>query len=438
MDTPLSVKRFLEQVKAHTEPRFAHVCIVGEVSNSRSSGRHWYFTLKEDGAAISCAVWMSQQKQLKHIPSDGERVIVNGSLNVYVQGGSFTLAVTQCKPAGMGDLQQRLRELEAVLRSEGVFDKPRRELPLYPKKIAIIAAIGGAALRDVLEITNKRAPGIDIMVFPAAAQGDGCIKENMMALQEAQDEYWACDIILMVRGGGSIEDLWGYNNADLVRAVSECRIPIITGVGHEIDLTLVDLASDRRAATPSHAAELATPDRRSILSQIMRRTEQLDRLIDWHLHGIETTLNLLTDQGLARLDPLEQHFEYLEDLTSRLERAAPSRRLDSAASHLTLLHQRLQYAGTNIAGDRGHIVIDGHRGRLYGAMGRMLGRRSQCLYIATAKLKGLHPESPLDRGFALVRDCKNRHIKSSSEISPSDKLNLRWKDGDKWAMVIDK
>ena len=435
MDKPLSVKRFLEQIKVHVEPRFAQACLVGEVSNSRTSGRHWYFTLKEEGAALSCAVWMSHQKRLLHIPRDGERVVVKGSLNVYVPGGSFTLAVTQCELAGTGDLQQRLRELEAMLRAEGVFDRPKRQLPRTPRKIAVIAALGGAALRDILEVTRKRAPNVDIMVFPAAAQGDSCVMENMMALQEAQDEYWGCDVVLMARGGGSLEDLWGYNDPDLARAVSACRLPIVTGVGHEIDLTLVDLASDRRAATPSQAAELATPDRDALRSELVRITEQLNRRMDWRLHGLETTLNLLTDQGLARLDPLKGHRKYLAHLALRLERAAPSRRLDKANMRLAMLRQRLLHIGPKAARAWDSAKINGYMGRLGSAIGRALEKRAHDLKLATAQLKGLHPESPLDRGFVLVCDQGRRRVKSSHGINPGDKLRLRWKDGEKWVVA---
>jgi exodeoxyribonuclease VII large subunit len=435
MDTPLSVKRFLEQVKVHLEPRFAHVCLVGEVFNFRSSGKHWYFTLKEEGAALSCAVWMSQQKQIGHMPKDGERVIVQGGLNLYVQGGSVTFVVTKCELTGMGDLQQKLRALEAAFRAEGIFDRPKRTIPLFPKKIAVIAALGGAALQDVLKVTLRRAPGIDIMVFPAAAQGSSCVMENMMALQEAQDEYWGCDAILMVRGGGGLEDLWGYNDPDLARAVSASRVPIITGVGHEIDLTLVDLASDKRAATPSQAAEFATPDRGMLQSELARKTEQLNRHIDWLLHGIEATLNLTVDRGLARLDPLMGPRGYLAFLTHRLERAAPSNRLDSMNVRLSMLSQKLMFIGAEVAGAGISNKLTGLIGRLDSAIRHLLKHQSHTLGIAIATLKGIDPKKPLDMGFVLASGQNGRRIKSSAEAKANDKLRLQWSDGEKWVNV---
>jgi len=436
MDTPLSVKRFLEQIKIHVEPRFAHACLVGEVSNFRSSGRHWYFTIKEEGAALSCAVWMTHQKQLKHTPNDGERVVIRGSLNVYVSGGSFTLAVTQCELAGIGDLRQSLRELEASLRSDGVFDRPKLEIPRLPKKIAVIAALGGAALRDILKVTHNRAPGIDIMVFPAAAQGESCVMENLMALQEAQDEYWGCDVVLMARGGGSLEDLWSYNDPDLVRAVSACRLPIITGVGHEIDLTLVDLASDKRAATPSQAAEFATPDRGLLRSELARKTERLNNYMDWRLRGLETTLNMLTDQGLERFDPLERHRKCLAQFTMRLERAVPFRRLDIADVRLTMLRQRLRHIAPSAARWASN-KINRYIEQLDSLIDHKLEQSIRRLDIALANLKGQNPVNPLSKGFVLVRDQENNQIKSSIGVKTGAKLRLEWKDGNK-TIIVDR
>ena len=426
---PISVKRLLEQIKAKLEPAFASICVVGEISNFRGSGKHWYFTLKEEGAALQCAVWAGQQRLLKHVPKDGQRVVLRGSLNLYVAGGSLTLAVTHCELAGVGDLQARLRQLEAELRAEGLFDRPKRPLPGFPKRIGIIAAQGGAALRDVLEVTQRRAPGIPILLAPAAAQGERSVAENLLALQELQDEFWGCDVILMVRGGGSLEDLWSFNDPALVRAVAQCRVPIITGVGHEIDTTLVDLASDRRAATPSQAAELATPDRRQLASELNRRTEALIAKVDWRLRGFESTLNLLVDRGLVRCAPGAAAQHRLEKLTQRLNLAHPQRRLDQTTSRLALLRQRLVHASRLVSGEVDRPRILQSQQRLAPAVTRSLEARARRLAVLEARLVGLDPTGPLDRGFVLATDINGRPVTTSTTLPAGAELGLRWKDG---------
>lgn len=457
MDTPLSVKRLLEQIKTRLEPAFASVCVVGEVSNAKTSGKHWYFTLKEEGAALQCAVWAGQQRFLKARPENGMRVVLKGSLNVYVVGGSFNLAVTHCEAAGQGDLQQRLRELEAALRSEGVFDRPKRALPRIPKRIGVIAALGGAALRDVLEVTGRRAPGIDILIFPAAAQGDRAVPENLLALQEAQEPYWGCDVLLLVRGGGSLEDLWSFNDADLVRAVAACGVPVVTGVGHEIDTTLVDLAADRRAATPSQAAELATPDREQLASELQRRTEALLSRMDWRLRGFESTLNLLADStGLRsvplRLERSRTRWEALrhrmllsadrvgrsgrlERLQIRLHQAHPQRGLDAARQRLALLTQRLVHLAGNVAREADRPRLHHAKLRLTPALIRLLEGRRQRVQIAEGHLKGLDPTGPLHRGFVLAKDAEGRAITSALALQPGDQLQLQWLDGSHKARI---
>jgi len=426
---PISVKRLLEQLKAKLEPAFAAVCVVGEISNFRGSGKHWYFTLKEEGAALQCAVWAGQQRFLKHIPKDGQRVVLKGSLNLYVAGGSLTLAVTHCELAGVGDLQARLRQLEAELRAEGLFDRPKRPLPRFPKRIGVIAAPGGAALKDVLEVTQRRAPGIDILIAPAAAQGERCVPENLLALQELQDEFWGCDVILMVRGGGSLEDLWAFNDPALVRAVAACRIPIVTGVGHEIDTTLVDLASDRRAATPSQAAELATPDRQQLSSELQRRGEALIAKMDWRLRGFETTLNLLVDGRLLRSAPAGTAQERLGILAQRLQLAHPQRRLDQAVGRLALLRQRLLHASAVATREADLPRIRQAQQRLAPATTRALEARSKRLAVLEARLRGLDPTGPLERGFVLATDALGRPITTSKALPAGAELDLRWKDG---------
>jgi exodeoxyribonuclease VII large subunit len=435
MDAPLSVKRLLEQVKTRLEPPFAAVCVVGEVSNFRGSGKHWYFTLKEEGAALSCAVWASQQRLLQHRPADGQRVVLKGSLNLYVAGGTITLAVTHCEPAGVGDLQARLRQLEADLRAQGLFDRPKRPLPRFPRRLGVVAALGGAALRDVLEVTARRSPGIDLLIAPAAAQGDRCVPETLLAIQELQDPHWGCEALLLVRGGGSLEDLWAFNDPELVRAVADCRIPVVTGVGHEVDTTLVDLAADRRAATPSQAAELATPDRSALGADLQRRVEALTAKTLWRMRGLETTLNLLVDHGLNRAEPAAIATARFGSLSQRLALAHPSRRLDGATARLALLRQRMAHAGAAAAGDLDLPRIRDAQRRLNPAALRAIQRRDQRLAVLAERLLGLDPTGPLHRGFVLALGPDGRPVTRAAALPSGASLRLRWIDGERKATL---
>lgn len=435
MDAPLSVKRLLEQIKARLEPPFSAVCVVGEVSNFRGSGKHWYFTLKDEGAALSCAAWAGQQRFLQHKPADGQRVVLKGSLNLYVAGGTLTLAVTHCEPAGVGDLQAKLRQLEAELRARGLFDRPKRPLPRFPRRLGVVAALGGAALRDVLEVTARRTPGIDILVAPAAAQGERCVPETLMALQEIQDAHWGCEALLLVRGGGSLEDLWAFNDPALVRAVADCRIPVITGVGHEIDTTLVDLAADHRAATPSQAAELATPDRAALGADLRRRVEALTAKTLWRMRGLETTLNLLVDQGLQRAEPLSDPSSRFAGLAHRLALAHPSRGLDGAASRMALLRQRLLHAGALAAGEADLPRVRDAQRRLGPSVLRRIQQRDQRLAVLAERLQGLDPTGPLERGFVLALGLDGRPVTRAAALPAGTGLRLRWKDGERKATL---
>ncbi len=435
MDAPLSVKRLLEQVKTRIEPPFSAVCVVGEVSNFKVSGKHWYFTLKEEGAAIGCAVWASAQRFLPQRPLDGQRVVLKGSLDLYVPGGSLKLIVSHCVLAGVGDLQARLRQLEAELRSQGFFDRPKRPLPRFPRKLGVVAALGGAALRDVLEVTTRRAPGIHLLIAPAAAQGERCVSETLLALQELQDPHWGCEALLLVRGGGSLEDLWAFNDPALVRAVADCRLPVITGVGHEIDTTLVDLAADQRAATPSQAAELATPDRQALAADLQRLGEALLAKTQWRLRGLETTLNLLVDQGLQRVEPLAQPALRLAGLGQRLALAHPSRHLDVAATRAALLRQRLRHAATLVAREADLPRVREAQRRLAPATLRSLQRRDQRLAVLAQQLQGLDPTGPLQRGFVLALDLEGRPVTRAAALPPGAGLRLRWQDGERKARL---
>ena len=413
LQAPLSVSFFLEHLTKNTEPRYRSLYLVGEVSAVKSSGGHLYFNLKEDNAAVSCAIWRTVLPTLKHIPKDGERIIIQANLSVYIPRGTLTLAVTYCELAGQGDLQAKLKQLEAQLRIEGVFDRTRKELPLSPKKVGVIAALGGAALQDVLRVTGRRAPGMDVLVFPAAAQGERCVPENLQMLEEAQQPHWGCDVLLMVRGGGSPEDLWGFNDPDLVRAVAACRLPLVTGVGHEIDTTLVDLASDQRAATPSQAAEIITTERNELSLQVLAQVQELTRVMKEVIGRCETEFNLLSDRdGLYVVpDRITQLRHQLEIHQARLAGRDPIRRVDLFKIQLTNQWQRL----------RQYTIRPAIKER----------------YLALAtQMASLNPEAPLSRGFVLTLDAQGRPITSAKQVSIGDELNLKWADGAQAAQII--
>ncbi len=413
LEAPLSVSFFLEHLKKNTEPKYRSLYLVGEVSGLKSSGGHLYFSLKEDNASVSCAIWRTVFPSLKHIPKDGERIIIQANLSFYIPRGTLTLAITYCELAGQGDLQAKLKQLEAQLRIEGVFDRIRKELPLSPKRVGVIAALGGAALQDVLRVTARRAPGMNILIFPAAAQGERCVPENLHMLEEAQQAHWGCDVLLMVRGGGSPEDLWSFNDPALVRAVANCRLPLVTGVGHEIDTTLVDLASDQRAATPSQAAEMITTERNELSLQVLAQVQELTRVIKEVIGRCETEFNLLSDrEGLYVVpDKITKLMHQREIYHARLKGRDPIRRVELFKTQLiSNINRILNFNIRPIIKER---------------------------YLAlTTQMTSLNPEGPLTRGFVLTLDASGRPITSAKQVAIGDKLNLKWADGAQSAQII--
>jgi exodeoxyribonuclease VII large subunit len=277
---------------------------------------------------------------------------------------------------------------------------------------------------------------VDLLIAPATAQGERAVPENLMALQEIQEPFWGCDAILLVRGGGSLEDLWAYNDPDLVKAVAQCALPVVTGVGHEIDTTLVDLAADRRAATPSQAAELSTPDREALRSELRRRTEALLGRMDWRLKGLESTLNLLTDSHGMRAVPdrLRRASERLDALRHRLSLAGPG-----AFPRFQALTQRLHlaHAARQVAGESQQRRMQAGAQRLVPALDALLGQRAHRLEVLGARLAPMDPRGPLERGFVLVKDAQGRLVTRAGAADKGAAVELQWLDGSRAAELKD-
>lgn len=277
----LTVSEITKNIKVLLEDNFSQVSVVGEISNFKPhiSG-HWYFNLKDSDAVISCTMWKGLNSYVYFTPQDGMKVIVNGKLTVYPPRGNYQIDVRSMKPAGVGELQAAFEALKQKLASEGLFDEVhKKEIPEMPRKIGIVTAIDGAAFRDMMSVAKRRFPLVELVIAPSRVQGSGAAEEIVDGIRMLNESD--VDVIIVSRGGGSIEDLWAFNEEIVARAIYNSKIPVISGVGHEIDFTIADFVADLRAPTPSAAMELATPNISEVASFITS--------------FVSTTVQVLTD-----------------------------------------------------------------------------------------------------------------------------------------------
>lgn len=257
----LTVSELTKEIRRTLEESFGQVSVIGEISNFKAhvSG-HWYFSLKDANAVINCTMWKGFNQYVFFTPQDGMKIIVNGKLTVYPPRGSYQLDIRSMKPAGLGELQEAFEKLKKKLEAEGLFDeKFKKSIPSFPQKIGVVTAIDGAAFRDLVSVAERRFPLAEIVIAPARVQGSGAA-ESIVNSIKLLNEYTGIDVIIVARGGGSIEDLWAFNEEIVARAIFKSKVPIISGVGHEVDFTIADYVADLRAPTPSVAMEIATPD----------------------------------------------------------------------------------------------------------------------------------------------------------------------------------
>jgi exodeoxyribonuclease VII large subunit len=317
----LTVSELTKELKQTLEENFSAISVVGELSNFKShiSG-HWYFNLKDSGAVINCTMWKGLNQYVFFTPQDGMKIIVNGRVTVYPPRGSYQIDVRSMKPAGVGELQEAFERLKKKLEEEGLFDEEfKKPIPDFPKKIGIVTAIDGAAFRDMISVAQRRYPLAEIIIASSKVQGSGAaenIAQNIRLLNQRTD----VDVIIVGRGGGSIEDLWAFNEEIVARAIFNSKIPVISGVGHETDFTIADYVADLRAPTPSVAMELATPNSDDILNFIEKfvesSTEQMQELL---LNFKEAIFQLINSYGFRTpVNLLKRKSQQLDSLYSKL------------------------------------------------------------------------------------------------------------------------
>jgi exodeoxyribonuclease VII large subunit len=375
-------------------PDLQEVWVQGEISNSsRPSSGHLYFTLKDSGAQLRCVMWRNGAMRLKFPLTDGMAVEAHGSISLYEAGGQYQLYVDALHPLGEGALYAEFLRLKSLLEEEGLFDPGRkRAIPETPKRIGIVTSPSGAALRDILNTLQRRYPLVEVIIAPTPVQGDDAPRALVAAIQSLNLAATP-DVILVARGGGSIEDLWAFNDPNVVRAVANSTAPVITGVGHETDFTLVDFAADLRAPTPTAAAEMATPITIADLQAGILKTEQFLR------------------QGMLAI--LESRRESLGWLEGRLKQTSPRRQLQSEQQHLDEIHHRLVTAQGNL------FTL---------ATTRLRGMES--------RLWALNPLAVLQRGYAVVtRKNDGMPVTEISGVHPGDDVLVRVRDGEFGARV---
>lgn len=354
-----SVSELTKAIKFTLEETFEKITVQGEISNFKShTSGHWYFNLKDEGAVINCTMWKGLNSYVFFTPQDGIKINVTGRITVYPPRGSYQLDVRSMKPAGEGELQAAFERLKQKLFSEGLFEaEHKKPIPSFPKKIGIITAIDGAAIRDMISVAERRFPLVELIIAPAKVQGSGAAKNIAQNINKL-NFYNDIDVIIIARGGGSIEDLWAFNEEIVARAIFKSKIPIISGVGHEVDFTIADFVADLRAPTPSVAMELATPDMDEIKNFIDEFNVSSYQNIDRNLFESKSEiLNVLSSYAFRfPLDGIRKYSQMVDQFNFRINKEIEKKILLSERS-LLLISQKIEAYDIDKTLKRGFALI---------------------------------------------------------------------------------
>ncbi|HEX4153260.1 MAG TPA: exodeoxyribonuclease VII large subunit [Steroidobacteraceae bacterium] len=422
-----SVSRLNREVRVLLERGFGMLWLEAEISNfSKPSSGHWYFCLKDADAQVRCAMFRQRNMLCAFSARDGQKVLVRARIGLYEPRGEFQLIVDHMEDAGLGALQRQFEELRARLAAEGLFAAERkRPLPSLPKRIGVITSPTGAAVRDILHVLARRFPGIGVLIYPAAVQGAQAPAELIAALRAAGARA-ECDVLILARGGGSLEDLWAFNDEKLARAIVASPIPVISGVGHEIDFTIADFAADVRAPTPSAAAELVVPDVEEWLLACRRLGTRLERCMGRRLAERRERLRWLTRRA-SQVSPvarLVQQTQRLDELDQRMSRAV-RRSLGDRAERLDWLRGRTALASPAARVRALAALKDTLAARLEAAGLEAVRRAQERLVPLVRTLNAVSPLATLERGYAIVWDAQGRILRDAADAADGDLIEAR-------------
>lgn len=409
VDDPIGVSDLTQLIKSQLEGQFSDVALVGEISNFKAhSSGHYYFALKDEKSVISAVMFRGANSKLKFRPEDGMKVIGMGRISVYPPRGNYQIVLSRMEPDGQGSLQLAFEQLKKKLQEKGYFEKEHKKpIPKFPQKVAVVTAPTGAAIRDVLNVLDRRFAGLDILIYPVRVQGTGSAEEVALAIRHLNQFFPDIDAMIVGRGGGSLEDLWAFNEEVVANAIYKSEIPIISAVGHEVDFTIADFVADERAPTPSAAAEIVVSNKIETIRHIdhlVRQLSQIERRLELVYMRVDELTQRLQRSLIQSFSDLKIR---LEALRTRLSEKNPRVELERLRSRLSLVLNRLQRLPKEILESKTYRVkeLDTH-------------------------LKLLNPRSIMERGYSIVRHEKSgKVIKKASEVQMGESLLIELHKG---------
>jgi exodeoxyribonuclease VII large subunit len=422
-----SVKELNAAVRSALEFEFRDIRVVGEISGTRlATSGHCYFTLKEQDSLVKCVCYRSAYRYLKVKPRDGIAVTVRGQLSVFEARGEYQIQVESLEAVGAGALQLAFEDLKKKLLAEGLFDTARkRKLPAFPRRIGIVTSPKGAVISDMLHVFERRFPGLQIRLFPALVQGEGSIEEVCRGIEYFSRTNWA-EVVIVARGGGSLEDLWTFNTEAVARAIVGSLIPVISAVGHETDVTIADLAADLRAPTPSAAAEILSLTHAEILNRVQVAENQLTREMR---HRLATARHELQKSGVERvantlIRDIGRRLQRIDDYEYRL-RAGVRLTIDRLALRQRNLEDRLKRCDQRVQLERSKGRVEAACAVLVRVIRTRIAKRRERIEIAAAALKQLSPVKVLERGYAVVFNAEGRLVKDAASAPAGSEIRVR-------------
>jgi len=468
-----AVSRLVREARGVLEGSFPLIWVEGEISNlAMPASGHIYFTLKDEVAQVRCAMFRNRNRNVRFTPKNGMQILLRVRVTLYEGRGEFQLVVEHMEEAGSGALQRAYEALKHRLGEEGLFDQAnKKELPTLPQSIGVVSSPDGAAVHDILTVLSRRFPAANVILYPVAVQGGDSAKQiaNMIALADSRQE---CEVLIIGRGGGSLEDLWSFNDEIVARAIFTCEMPVISAVGHEVDFTIADFVADVRAATPSAAAELAVPDATQWLAKIQNHSRRLSLLIKHRLHDEKRHLSNLQQRLPQPLTTISQHMQRVDQLGQQLNRSwqqiinnkrqqvdywsvrlkhpqakiaanqyklthlnerlqqSVKQKLTQASSRNKALSQRLQLSSPLPNIIQKQVSVGQARNQLDNAMKKIIEQNKADLSQKMRTLAAVSPLNTLERGYSITTDANTGSvIRHADDVEVGDELNIQLQDG---------